>query len=144
MPIRGWMAHVDLTVADLSRSIPFYQCLLGALGFRALSAGADNRIWLIEYRGGATFEIALQEAAEDRKSHPHDRYTPGLHHLAFHADDRAAVDRTHDLVKGLGNFVLDAPTEYFGKAYSSGYYAVFFADPDGIKLEVCHIPESNP
>jgi len=37
----------------------------------------------------------------------------------------------------IGATILDAPAEY---DYTPGYYAVFFADPDGLKLEVVHEP----
>jgi glyoxylase I family protein len=40
--------------------------------------------------------------------------------------------------------ILDAPAEYSGEEYSPGYYAVFFAGPDGVKLEVVYHPRSNP
>ena len=47
------------------------------------------------------------------------------------------VDRVHELLVALGADVLDAPAEY---DYNPGYYAVFFRDPDGFKLEVVHLP----
>jgi catechol 2,3-dioxygenase-like lactoylglutathione lyase family enzyme len=40
-------------------------------------------------------------------------------------------------IEANGGSILDAPREY---DYVPGYYAVFFADPDGIKLEFVHIP----
>jgi len=58
--------------------------------------------------------------------------------VAFRADGRDEVDAlARDLV-ALGARVLDPPREY--PEYVPGYYAVFFADPDGIKLELVHIP----
>jgi catechol 2,3-dioxygenase-like lactoylglutathione lyase family enzyme len=59
--------------------------------------------------------------------------------LAFHAPDRDAVDRFYEKLRGLGVEILDPPAEYPRYA-QTGYYAVFFADPDGIKLELVHIP----
>jgi hypothetical protein len=45
----------------------------------------------------------------------------------------------------IGATVLDPPTDYTGqRGYGEGYFAVFFADPDGVKLEVAHIPQENP
>ena len=84
--------------------------------------------------GGATFSIGLHAA---RRRMPHDRYAPGLHHLAFHAGSRGEVDAVHELVRSTGAAVLDPPAEY---DYTPGYYAVFFADPDGLKLEVVFEP----
>ena len=72
-------------------------------------------------------------------------YTPGPHHIAFHAESDAAVDRVHAAVVAAGGEVLDAPTHYAGKdSYGDYYYAAFFADPDGVKLEVCYVPSANP
>ena len=63
----------------------------------------------------------------------HDRYSPGLHHVAFYALTRSDVDRLHQVLVDIGAVVLDPPAEY--PQYGSGYYALFFADPDGLKLE---------
>ena len=72
---------------------------------------------------------------------PHDRYAPGLHHIAFSADSREAVDTFHHFLRADGITVLDPPAEY---DYRPGYYAVFFADPDGLKLELVHTPSWTP
>lgn len=63
---------------------------------------------------------------------------PGIHHLAWSVDSRAEVDRVHTLLRDAGVRILDAPTLY--PEYSADYYAVFFEDPDGIKLEVLNAP----
>ena len=79
--------------------------------------------------------IAIRRAQRPRE---HDRYTVGLHHFAWNADSRQDVDRLHDRLKQSGATILDAPAEY--PQYGAGYYAVFFADPDGLKLEFVHWP----
>jgi glyoxylase I family protein len=136
--IRGSLSHVDLTVADLTRSVDFYDRVLGRLGYRRLDGvGAGAPCWAISDSCGGFFTIALRPARESKTTR-HDRYAPGLHHLAFHADSRADVDTFHDFLREIGAAVLDAPAEY---GYTPGYYAVFFADPDGIKLEVVFEPE---
>lgn len=81
--------------------------------------------------------LAIQPARPDEKDRPHSRYAPGLHHLAFRAPSRSAVDALHVRLLELGVTILDAPAEY---PYTPGYYAVFFADPDGIKLEYVFSP----
>ena len=83
------------------------------------------------------FSIALQHAKPESNATSHDRYVPGLHHLAFHADGRADVDAFHRFLRGIGADVLDPPSEY---DYTPGYYAVFFTDPDGLKLEGVYEP----
>lgn len=153
MSIRGPLSHIDLSVGDPDRSVPFYAALLEALGFRRLRSGhpeyAGERprraAWLLRYAGGGSFGIEVRPAAPEGRSRAHDRYAPGLHHLAFHAESRAAVDEVHARVVQAGGRVLDAPADYSGRpGYSEGYYAAFFADPDGVKLEVVHEPLTNP
>lgn len=112
--MRGWVHHIDLTVSDLGRSGPFYEAVLGFLGYRQ----------------------GIRLAREKR---PHNRYSCGLHHLAWVAGSRADVDRMHRLLLEIEATVFDPPVDY--PDYREGYYAVFFADPDGLKLEFVHTPE---
>jgi catechol 2,3-dioxygenase-like lactoylglutathione lyase family enzyme len=143
MPVRSLLSHIDLTVADLDRAVAFYERLLGHLGFTRLTHSPDP-CWVLRHGDGTSWGIALQPARPDRRDRHHDRYAPGLHHLAFHAESREDVDRTYALLCEWGATILDPPAEYGGPAYSPGYYAVFFADPDGLKLEVVHEPRANP
>jgi glyoxylase I family protein len=67
-----------------------------------------------------------------------DRYAVGLHHLAIEVASRAAVDERAEWVRGAGGTLESEPQEY---GYLPGYYAVFFYDPDGLKLELLHVPD---
>ncbi len=67
----------------------------------------------------------------------HDRYSVGLHHVAFEAWSRAIVDERAAWLVEQRAVIESGPEEY---GYMPGYYAVFFYDPDGIKLEIVHIP----
>lgn len=131
--LRGVVHHIDLTVRDLAVAAPFYEALLGFLGYRRVKKEPALHVWDLIRDGEVVSGVALRSARSDRE---HDRYTAGLHHLAFHAADRADVDRAHALMKSKGATILDAPAEY--QQYGAGYYAVFVADPDGLKLEVVH------
>jgi catechol 2,3-dioxygenase-like lactoylglutathione lyase family enzyme len=136
---RGSLSHVDLTVADLQRSVEFYDRVLGRLGYRRLDGvGAGAPCWGISDAHGWFFTIALKPARAEHRTTPHERYAPGLHHLAFHADSREDVDELDAFLVGIDATILDPPAEY---GYTPGYYAAFFADPDGIKLEVVFEPE---
>jgi catechol 2,3-dioxygenase-like lactoylglutathione lyase family enzyme len=104
--------------------------VLPLLGFRRSANVPEGPIW-----AGAGVEIGLVAA---RAATPHDRFAPGLHHLAFAAPSRAAVDAAHRALGALGVAILDAPADY--PQYAPGYYAVFFADPDGLKLEYVFTP----
>jgi catechol 2,3-dioxygenase-like lactoylglutathione lyase family enzyme len=126
----GAIHHFDVTVRDLAHSTAFYDRVLPAMGFRRSHDVPEGPIW-----EGERLEIGLVEA---RGAGTHDRFTPGLHHLAFAAPTRDAVDTFHRLLRDLGAVILDPPAEY--PQYAPGYYAVFFADPDGLKLEYVFTP----
>ena len=136
--MRGAVHHIDLTVGDLAVSAAFYDELLDFLGYRRVRGDASGIDWDLQVSGGLVCSIGLKPARSDRV---HDRYSAGLHHLAWHAASRDDVDRLHELLLGMGARILDAPAEY--PAYGAGYYALFFADPDGLKLEFVHWPASG-
>jgi catechol 2,3-dioxygenase-like lactoylglutathione lyase family enzyme len=75
--------------------------------------------------------------AQTESAEPYDRYRVGLHHLAFEASSRGAVNERAEWLREQGATIESGPEEYW---YSPGYYAVFFYDPDGIKLEIVHLP----
>jgi catechol 2,3-dioxygenase-like lactoylglutathione lyase family enzyme len=127
--------HVDLVVSSIERSLPFYRELLGPLGWHRLSEVEGERGETIFYLEGPECSIGLREAQST--SEAFDRYRVGLHHLAFAAFSRAAVDERADWVRANGMLLESEPQEY---TYSPGYYAVFFYDPDGLKLEILHTP----
>jgi glyoxylase I family protein len=135
--VRGLVHHVDLTVIDLDRSSPFYETVLGFLGYRPVRRDARGVDWDLSTPHGYC-SLGIKPA---RTLRPHDRYGAGLHHLAWHADSRADVDRLHALLREHGITILDPPAEY--PAYGAGYYALFFADPDGLKFEFVHFPSSR-
>jgi catechol 2,3-dioxygenase-like lactoylglutathione lyase family enzyme len=144
VPLSGPLSHIDVSVGRPERSIPFYQALLEALGFRRWRVAMaewegpspSRATWRIEYPGGARFEVELRPARAESRERRYDRYEPGPHHLAFHAASRDVVDHVHRAMLELGATILDPPTDYSGQpGYGEGYYAVFVADPDGVKLE---------
>ena len=126
--------HVDLVVSSVERSLPFYRDLLGPLGFHRISEVEGERGETIWYFAGPGSSIGIRKAQGIGGM---DRYRIGLHHLAFEAVSRAVVDERYDWLIGAGAEIETPPREY---AYSPGYYAVFFYDPDGIKLEIVHVP----
>jgi len=136
--MRGTVHHIDLTVRDLAASDAFYGKVLAFLGYRRSRGDATGIDWDFHDAGRLLCSIGLKPARSDRA---HDRYSAGLHHLAWHAASREDVDRLHALLVDMGAPILDAPADY--PAYGAGYYALFFADPDGLKLEFVHWPPSG-
>jgi len=128
--------HVDLVVSSIERSLPFYRELLAPLGFHRVGEVEGERGETIWYLSGPGSSIGLREAQREREQ-PLDRYEVGLHHLAFEASSRGAVDERAAWLRSRGAEIESGPEEY---GYSPGYYAVFFYDPDGMKLEIVHVP----
>lgn len=135
---RGDIHHFDLTVTDPERSRPFYEAVLGFMGYRIVDQydkGFD--IDLVD-ETGLVASIAILRAHGENAARAHDRYAPGLHHLAWNAESRDDVDAMYALLRRIGATILDPPADY--PRYGAGYYAVFFADPDGLKLEYVFKP----
>jgi catechol 2,3-dioxygenase-like lactoylglutathione lyase family enzyme len=128
--------HVDLVVSSIERSLPFYRDLLGPLGFHRIGEVEGERGETIWYLSGPGSHIGLREAQAESDL-PYDRYRVGLHHLAVEASSRAAVDERAEWLRSQGAEIESEPQEY---GYMPGYYAVFFYDPDGLKLEIMHVP----
>ncbi len=127
--------HFDLVVSELDRSLEFYQELLEPLGYIGAGDIVGERGERVVYLGGsAVVSISLREA---QTPGGYDRYRVGIHHVAFEARSRAAVDERLRWARGQGAEIENDPREY---DYMPGYYAGFFYDPDGIKLEIVHVP----
>lgn len=126
--------HVDLVVSSIERSLPFYRDLLGPLGWHGVSEVKGERGETIWYLWGPGSSIGLREAQVEGA---YDRYRVGLHHLALEAMSRSAVDERAEWLRAQGAEIESGPEEYW---YQPGYYAVFFYDPDGVKLEIVHVP----
>jgi catechol 2,3-dioxygenase-like lactoylglutathione lyase family enzyme len=118
--------HLVLSVGDFARSKDFYDKLLGFLGFERKYDYEDMAGWS---NGKTLFWIAAADA-QGRK-HKYRKGDIGFHHYAFELASRDDVDALGAFLEQNGMSVLDPPGEYYGR----NYYAVYFADPDGMKLE---------
>lgn len=120
--------HLYLSVSDLPAAERFYDPVMRALGFRkgtAPIAGEAHAHYICP-----ALQLSLRPA---RSEIPHDPYAPGLHHLCLQARDSKTVDQMHAALVQLG-VVVTAPAHY--PEYNPDYYAIFFTDPDGLRLEV--------
>jgi glyoxylase I family protein len=117
--------HLRLTVRDVAATYRLYDPVMRCLGFAEVERDDDGVAW-----GRGEQWLILTPASRDGA---HDAAAPGLHHIAFAADSRGVVDRAHELAAAAGAEILDAPQEF---DYEPGYYATFFRDPNGFKLEV--------
>jgi catechol 2,3-dioxygenase-like lactoylglutathione lyase family enzyme len=131
MEING-VAHVILTVSNFEACVPFYEPLLNFLGLTTVIK-ADVMLYCV---GGRT-AIGIMPADDTYKSERFVQRRVGLHHVCLRARDRADVDTCYEFVKKLGATIVHPPEE---GPWAPGYYSVLFEDPDGIRLEVNHVP----
>jgi len=118
--------HLVLSVGDFARSKAFYDKVLGFLGFKLKYDLDDMAGWSNKK---TLFWIAKADA-EGRK-HTHRKGDIGFHHYAFECSSRKDIDDLGAFLEKNDVKIFDPPGEY----YDDKYYAVYFADPDGMKLE---------
>jgi catechol 2,3-dioxygenase-like lactoylglutathione lyase family enzyme len=129
------LAHVDLVCRDVERSIAFYLAVLGPLGLQPPHTFAGERGETIHYlsfpEGGS---IGLRAATGEGSEQTFALYAPGLHHVAFAVSSPDDVRLAHERAAGVGAEVLHAPRAF--PQYAPEYFATFFLDPDGFRVEV--------
>jgi len=131
MEING-IAHVMLTVSDFAACRPFYEKLLGSMGMKPV-VDFDGMYYCV---GGRT-ALGIVRAEEEYAKERFVQTRVGLHHVCLRARERKDVDEAHALVKALGANIIHPPEE---AGFAPGYYSVLFEDPDGIRIEVNHVP----
>jgi glyoxylase I family protein len=134
------ISHVDLVVSSIERSLPFYRSLLEPLGWsglREVRCEQGETIYYLSVEGPGVAALGLREKRSDVHGVPYNRYAVGVHHVCLDVPSREVVDERAQWMREQGARIESGPAEY---NYTPGYYAVFFYDPDGIKLELLHRP----
>jgi glyoxylase I family protein len=140
---RGSISHIALTVSDLERSTAFYNKVFEFIGFKSVEVPESTqnamktqlKAWV-----GPGYSISIRPSKGEFARRVHDRTAPGFNHLAFAPENRSDVEKMYGLLKEIGATVLDPPAEY---PYAPGYFAVYFTDPDGLKLEFAYVPPTK-
>jgi catechol 2,3-dioxygenase-like lactoylglutathione lyase family enzyme len=127
------VAHVILRVKRISECLAFYDQLMPFLGLQAVPPRAP---FFVYYVGGRT-AVGIREADAEHADVAHVETAPGLDHLCLRARSREDVDRVYEFVKDIGADIVRAPEE---GPWAPGYYSCSFRDPEGIRLEVNHVP----
>jgi catechol 2,3-dioxygenase-like lactoylglutathione lyase family enzyme len=118
--------HISIRVSDFARSKRFYAQLFDFLGFKVLGVYDDAIGWT---NGKIRYWIGQADARG--KKHKHRIGDVGWHHVGFELGSRKDVDDLQAfLTDKLKAKIVDPADEYY-----DDYYAVFFLDPDGLKLE---------
>ena len=126
--------HVQINVGAPG-AIAFYRALIGVLDYRVM-VETDG---VLGVSNGMTDFWMVATPPERRGTRLH-RKNSGLNHVCFGVRERGDVDRfVADFMRPHGVATLyDSPREF--PEYRPGYYAVFFEDPDRLKIEVAHVP----
>lgn len=117
--------HISIRVSDMKASREFYGALFEFLGFKKPEDYGDTVGWS---NGETMFWIGKADAKG--KKHKHRIGDIGFHHYAFELRSRKDVDELQAFLETSGATIVDPADEYY-----DDYYAVFFLDPDGLKLE---------
>ena len=88
------------------------------------------------YVGGRT-AVGIRRPAPELAGHAHEELAPGIDHLCFRARSREDIDELYLSLAELGAELVRAPEE---GPWAPGYHSLSFRDPEGIRLEVNHIP----
>jgi len=126
--------HVYVAVRDLGRAEAFYDRVMEIFGFRKARSTIAGDPHVHYYN--RQFGFSLRPARPGTPDH--DPYAPGLHHFCFRVADEAAVDRAASDLRSAG---VDASDPRYYPEYGADYYATFFSDLDGVRLEVTNFRE---
>lgn len=131
MEING-VAHVQLTVNDLQRAMPFYEEVLGFMGMQAVVKNPE----LLYMIGGRT-AVAITRCSPENHDAVFDQRRIGLHHICFRARSREDVDALYGFLRERNVKIVRPPQD---GSWAPGYYSLLFEDPEGIRLEVNFVP----
>ncbi|WP_221569032.1 VOC family protein [Alkalihalobacillus sp. TS-13] len=126
---KGLIHHIELYVSDLEKTIEFWGWLLPELGYFEYQKWEKGRSWKLK-----DSYIVFVQAEKKYIAVPYHRRRVGLNHLAFHAESMDQVDQLTDELKKRGVTVLYPDRHPY--AGGSDHYAVYFEDPDRIKVEL--------
>ena len=115
--------HVTILVSSLDKSMPYYERLLGLLGYKKM----HDFVWTDQ----SGFFIQFGQAKEGTSSY--ERYATGMNHLGFSAPSTDFVIEIQTKMKKAGFAVPETQK-------IKGATALFMKDPDGIRFEISYYP----
>lgn len=120
--------HIYITASDMARSEAFYDRAMSVMGFRKSTFAIDGEAHIQYFN--RHFGYVLRPA---RSTNTHDAYSPGLHHLCFRVNSIADVVLVANGLRAAG---INSTEPTLHPDHAPDYWATFFSDPDGIRLEV--------
>ena len=134
--LKGQFDHVQINVTNLRKSEKFYESILGWLGYEKIVDNGDAGEKSIAQWHRGTSRLILTQVRKEFLDHGFHRKHVGINHISFWAPTRQVVDGFYEevLLPRKIKVLYGGPKEY--SDYSKGYYAVYFEDPDRMKLEL--------
>ncbi|UJW57796.1 VOC family protein [Bacillus sp. A116_S68] len=126
---KGLLHHIELNVADLHTSLHFWGWLLSKLGYSIYQSWEKGQSWKLD----ETYIVFVQ-TREKHLPFGYHRGRTGVNHLAFHLDTKEEVDDFASLLKERGITILYKDKHPYAGGLS--HYAVYFEDPNRIKVEL--------
>ncbi|MFA5022632.1 MAG: VOC family protein [Patescibacteria group bacterium] len=123
------IGHIRMLASNFKESYSFYKDIFEALGYNQVSNKENKATWVKDGYG-----IMLGQAKINDYQYKYGM--PGIHHLCLKAASVDQVDKLYNLALKKEVHIYEPPKKY--PNYTDKYYAVFFGDPDGIKLEVAY------
>ncbi len=129
------IAHIQMTVNDIERCMPFWEGLCHFLEMKTLVKN-ETTLYCIGSRTG----VLIREAPADKKHVRFDQDTSGLHHFCFRGRSNEDIDAIYHYIS------TEFPDIHFvhgpedGSHFAPGYYSILFEDPDGIRVEFNYVP----
>jgi catechol 2,3-dioxygenase-like lactoylglutathione lyase family enzyme len=135
------LGHLDLVCRDVEHSIAFYLSVLGPLGLErpvGLVGERGETIHYLRFPQPGSGSFGLRQALEEQEFEP---YAPGLHHFSLVVESPQEVDGAYARAVTAGAQILHEPR--FWPEYHPKYYATFFLDPDGFRIEIANARDSR-
>ena len=129
MSKKGMLHHIEIYVSDLEKSINFWSWFLHELGYELYQEWDKGK----SYKLSDTYLVFVQ-VEKEHFDIPFHRCKAGLNHLAFHAESKKHVDEMTNLLRKRGVKILYEDKHPY--AGGNGHYAVYFEDPERIKVEL--------
>ena len=128
--------HIYIAVRDMAVSEEFYDRVMTVLGFRKIKEVMEGEphVHYVNRHYGFSIRPARPGTTD------HDRFAPGLHHFCFRVTSVEDVEHAAREIAGCGVEVTE-PALY--PQYASDYYATFFSDPDGVRLEITNFRQQR-
>lgn len=135
------LGHIDFVCRDVEKSLAFYAAVFGELGLQPPHIERGERgetISYLRFPQAGSGSIGFRQAFKEQ---PYELYARGFHHLAIAVEWTADVELAYENAVAAGAEVLHPPRLW--PVYHPDYYATFFLDPDGFRIEVASSRDSR-